>query len=113
MTKDEYESESDDSEISDIDYELSKNDMNYFSEFNVTKERIQYLWNKQSGLCAVSNLPLTLIPNTLYSVTIVPRKITDNISDMNSMLVCNVYNTMREASGLTWTQFKTFCNTIE
>lgn len=107
-----------DSDFSDTDYELTSEDCVQILEFGTghedtcpSIERLQTLWNKQSGLCYISNLPMTLpmtYSKTMYSVNIAPRRVSEPISDSNSVLVCAAIKAMRESTNMTWSQFKTF-----
>lgn len=94
------------SEFSDIDYELSQLPESLVDIISI--ERANELWNKQSGCCYITNIPMSLTMDTIYSIDIAPRRITEPISDANCILVNKGIKTMHADTGLTWTQFRAF-----
>tara|TARA_Y100000741_G_scaffold280407_2_gene220209 strand:+ start:18683 stop:19048 length:366 start_codon:yes stop_codon:yes gene_type:complete len=97
----------DESDISDADYELTRELSDLITNQGVSEERAQHLWNKQSGLCYITNIPMiTSRGKYHYSIEVAPRRITEPISDENSILVCRGVSVMRESLNVTWTQFK-------
>ena len=99
-----------DSEFSDVDYSIT----NIPSQLNcISKEKVNELYNKQSGLCYISNIPMNIEKTcSIYSIDIAPRRITEPITDENCILVINGVKTLQESIGLTWTQFKAFIDMI-
>tara|TARA_B100001778_G_C18342198_1_gene518042 strand:- start:191 stop:595 length:405 start_codon:yes stop_codon:yes gene_type:complete len=97
-----------DSEFSDTDYDLSSHELEYFSKkFGMNSKRANYLWNKQSGVCEISNIPLIIGDDSrLYGAYIVPRRITEPITDENSMIVASCVAAMRDSLGISWHQYK-------
>jgi len=97
----------DESDISDADYELTRELSDLITNQGISEERAQHLWNKQSGLCYITNVPMiTSRGKYHYSIEVAPRRITEPISDENSILVCHAASIMRESVNVTWTQFK-------
>ncbi len=107
--EDDNDSDDNDSEFSDIDYELSDKQVSHLKKFGISENRMNELWNKQSGLCYISNYPM-VFDGDLYKVEVAPRRISQKIGDDNSILVCKSINRMRDAVNLTWTQFKALIN---
>lgn len=101
------ESESDnESEFSDIDYNL---DQLPTSLGGISLEKSNELFNKQSGCCYISHIPLAVEDaESIYAIDVAPRRISEPLSDANCVLVNKGVRKMHEASGLTWTQFKAF-----
>ena len=97
----------DDSDFSDADYELSSEDLQKLASYGVSDERLNKMWNDQSGLCVVSGFPLVIDSNSenLYMAEVAPRRVTEPVSDLNSVLVSRVMNIMREPTGLSWSRF--------
>lgn len=110
--REDNESESEDSDFSDTDYELLARDTSHLKSFGISEETALRLWNKQSGLCYVSSLPMSFDGNNLYKAVVAPRRVNETVSDTNCILVCQVVNAMRESTDLTWTQFQAFINRI-
>lgn len=110
MTKKEAkddDSSDDDSEFSDIDYSLPFIPSHLHE---ISETRLNELWNKQSGCCYITNIPMSVDQTTLsiYSIDVAPRRITEPISDQNSILVTHGIKLMQESVNLTWTQFRSF-----
>ena len=105
-----------DSEFSDTDYILSRDEVMYLKKQGISEDRAQHLWTKQSGLCDITNTAL-LFASGLYGAEVVARRVTEQISDENSMIVCQSVAQMRESINVSWTQFKSlvcqFGNGIE
>jgi len=99
------------SDSSDCDYVLNDEDLKYLTNFGIDENRAQDLWIKQCGMCYISNIPLTFT-NGPYMTEVAHRRSNECLSDTNSVLVCKIVHDMKNASGLTWTQFKTFLNMI-
>ena len=100
------ESESEDSDFSDIDYNLT-----HIPEHLgfINKDRLQESWNNQSGCCFITNIPLQEnVSDSIYSIDVAPRRITEPVSDTNFVIVARGVKQMQESVGLTWTQFKSF-----
>ena len=119
MPKNKEDSDSDDdvdSEFSDADYVIEKEHISYLKRQGISDERAQHLWTKQSGLCEITNMPLTF-NSGFYGAEVVPRRVTEPTSDENSMIVCQSVAQMRESINVSWTQFKSlvcqFANGIE
>lgn len=91
------------SEFSDCDYHLEKHQV--ATLYDISEDRSHELWNKQSGLCYITNIPLGF-GNGMYDAVVAPRRITEQTDDTNSVIVCRCVSLMREATGYTWTQFK-------
>ena len=106
--KEEDDTESVTSDFSDIDYELEQEKIDYLMQWGITSKRCKELWNKQSGLCFITNFSLVFSNDAMYTVEVAPRRITEPVSDTNSILVCKGVGLMRESLGITWTQFKSF-----
>ena len=106
--KQDEDSDSVTSDFSDTDYELEKDKIEHLVQWGVSAERCQELWNKQSGLCHVTNFALVFSNDVLYSVEVAPRRVNEPISDTNSILVCKGVALMRESLNVSWTQFKSF-----
>lgn len=104
MTKsDESDAES---EFSDIDYDLQQIPDSLLHI--ITIDKANELWNKQSGCCYITNIPMTLTMDTIYSIDVAPRRISEAISDTNCILVTKGIKTMHADTGMTWTQFRSF-----
>ena len=106
---DDIDSDDNDSDESDDDYKaLSSYEINSLRDMGISEERILYLWNKQSGLCYLTNIPLEFHKHgtSLNSVVVCARKVSQTVSDTNSILVCKGASAMRDSVGLTWTQFR-------
>ena len=99
-----------DSDFSDIDYTLHEVPEVITSYISETKAN--ELWNKQSGCCWVTNIPMATNTNTLYSIDVAPRRVTEPISDENCILVLNAIKNMQESTSLTWSQFKSFITVL-
>lgn len=99
-----------DSEFSDVDYSIAS----IPSQLNcISKDKVNELYNKQSGLCYISNVPMNIEKTcSIYSIDIAPRRISEPISDENCILVNNGVKKLQESIGLTWTQFKAFIDII-
>lgn len=105
--QDESDSESDQTDFSDIDYEFAN--IPTFLTTYVSAEKIRDMWNNQSGCCFITNIPLDpMESNSIYMIEVASRRVTEPISDTNSILVCKGVKAMLEASGLTCTQFRSF-----
>lgn len=82
-------------------------------EFNITTDYLRYLWNKQEGKCALSNLDMTFIFNsgrisTNISIDkIVPSK---GYTMGNIQLVCMACNQIK--SDLSESEMYNFCKNI-
>ena len=100
-----------DSDVSDSDYNLDSKQLKELLSYGVSEERAQDMWNNQSGLCYICNLPLTW-DDSSWTVEVAPRRISEPISDTNSILVCKAINQMRSHTTFTWTQFKSTINMI-
>ena len=88
--------------------------MQSLTEFGISQERAQELWNDQSGCCSVSGFPLTTEgTENIYKAEVAPRRVTEPISDTNSMIVCRVMNMMREPTNLSWSQFQAIIAKID
>ena len=118
MTRSDNISENDDSDgnsdLSDSDYRLNTRELEVLCAQGISEERANYLWNKQSGLCYVTNHPLIIKQgfSGMYIATVNPRCVHSSISDGNSILVCREVSLMRDALGMTWTQFKSLLQSI-
>ena len=112
--KNEESEEEYDSDFSDPDYELDSNEVKSLVEFGISTERAQELWNDQSGCCSISGFPLTCDGReNIYKAEVAPRRVTEAISDTNSILVCRVVNMMREPTNLSWSQFQAIISKIQ
>lgn len=115
--KEEKEESSDDeydSDFSDPDYELDENELSSLTEFGISAQRAQELWNDQSGCCSISGFPLTSDGREhIYKAEVAPRRISEAISDTNSILVSRVINMMREPTNLSWSQFQSLLSKID
>jgi len=103
-----------DSDVSDNDYQLTTEESNFITTYGISEERANHIFNKQSGMCYISGFPLVFKKTAgLYTAEIVPRKISEPVSDENSIMVCRGVASMRESTGLTWMQFKSFINKFD
>lgn len=118
MTRSDDISENNDSDgnsdLSDSDYKLSSRELDVLCAQGISEERANYLWNKQSGLCYVTNHPLIIKQgfSGMYIAVVSPRCVNSSISDTNSILVCREVSMMRDAVSMTWTQFKALLQSI-
>ena len=92
----ESEKESDnESDFSDIDYTIEKIPSQLKK---IGKNKVNDLWNKQSGCCYFSNVPMIVEEaNSVYSIDVAPRRISEPISDTNCVLVLNGVKQMHES----------------
>ena len=69
MSKDDIEdSDENDSDASDCDYDLPDSDLKLLEkQSGVNENRCQDLWNKQSGLCWLSNITASIL-NLIHHV---------------------------------------------
>jgi hypothetical protein len=114
--EDDHSNDDVDSEFSDTDYVLSREELTYLKKQGISEDRAQHLWTKQRGLCDVTNTPV-LFMKGVYGAEVVARRITEPVSDENSMIVCQAVAQMRDSINVSWTQFKSlvcqFGNGIE
>lgn len=108
--KDDSDDSDADSDYSDPDYKsLSDADLDEITQQGISQEKAFDLWNKQSGLCYITNLPLTFGGRgNYYKCEVAPRRISETVDDSNCILVCSGVSAMREATQMTWSQFKAF-----
>lgn len=81
--------------------------------FDITKEYLQYLWEKQNGLCAISNIPMTCeLSNGRTSTNVSIDQINPHLgyTKNNIQLVCMAVNQMK--SDLSMEELYMFCESI-
>lgn len=82
-------------------------------EFNITKEYLKQLWDSQSGLCAISGIPMTFeLDNGRTFKNVSLDRINPNKGYIigNVQLVCMAVNQMK--SDLSLAELYMFCNAI-
>lgn len=81
--------------------------------FDITKDFLQYLWDKQKGLCAISNIPMTYSRNngrTSTNVSIDQINPHLGYTKDNVQLVCMAVNQMK--NDLSIEELCMFCESI-
>ena len=87
--------------------------LNFNIEFNITFEYIKELWNKQKGICALSNIPMTYLlkeGRTPTNVSIDKIDRTKGYIKDNIQLVCMACNQIK--SDLIEEEMYNFCKKI-
>lgn len=81
--------------------------------FDITKDYLQYLWDKQKGLCAISNIPMThLWANGRTPTNVSIDQINPHLgyTKDNIQLVCMAVNQMK--NDLSMEELYMFCESI-
>ena len=102
-----YESDSSDcSTDSDCEYQLSPEDMSSLTHRSGVSERVaNEMYCKQRGICRITGLPFG---SGIYRPVLAARKCTEPLTDANCMIVIEMINRMRAASGMNWRTFARF-----
>lgn len=82
-------------------------------EFNITKQYLKDLWDKQNGLCAITNIPMTYKHcngRTLTNVSVDQINPHKGYVIGNVQLVCMAVNQMK--SDLSMEELYMFCEAI-
>lgn len=85
----------------------------YNIPFNITKQYLKELWDKQEGLCAISAIPMTYIHGkgrTITNVSIDQINPKEGYTIGNIQLVCMAVNQMK--SDLSMKELHMFCKAI-
>ena len=102
--RDESDDEEEDYDTdSDCEYKMDVDMCNIAcSTKTVSTKRVQELFVLQRGLCRVSGLPFA---SGMYQPVVASRKINQPIGNENCILVLDVVERMRSASGQSWRTF--------
>lgn len=103
------ESDSEDSNYStdtDCEYQLSPEETQRIAgQASVSEKAVNEAYIKQRGICRISGLPFD---SGMYTPVLVPRKASQPLADDNCMIVLDVIDRMRAASGMNWRTFVRF-----
>ena len=100
------ESEDCDTE-SEMDYELDVDSCNEMlstisENHRVTEVGLNNAYKNQRGMCRITGMPFG---EGIYKATVAKRIFKDEMSDSNVILVIDVVDKMRFASGMNWSMF--------
>lgn len=105
------ESDSDYSTDSDCEYALSAEEAHSILQdtSGVTESGVKQAYVKQRGICRITGIPFD---SGMYAPVIAQRKFSDSLTDTNMVIVLNIVERMRDASGLGWRPFVRMLQTL-
>ena len=98
----------DDIDASDSDYSTDTDDEHIppsplaalAIKSNISARAPDEVYKKQRGMCRITGIPIAMV-----DACVVPRKVSQPLSDDNLMIVMTVMEQMRAASKMNWRQF--------